>query len=188
MMRFLFRRFRRRRYRRVATPRKLKQGDTILHRGERLTLRISEDRNRLQGCETCAGFLDVNLPDANAGSAERGEEVRLEVALWQKREARLVFRERTDFWAEQLKVKYRRLTPSNPRRQWGSCSARDDIRINWRLIMTAPELLDYVVVHELCHVTHKNHSWRFWNMVATVMPDWKARRMQLRQLDPAANP
>lgn len=179
--------FRRRCRRRVHARRKLAEGDAILHRGGSHALHVAHDRDRPQGCEIHGAFFEVNLDDTPTSKKDWQEEVRLEILLWHKKQARLVFRQRTDDWAQQLKVKYRRLIPSNPRRQWGSCSARNDIRLNWRLIMAAPELLDYVIVHELCHVTHKNHSKRFWNLVATMIPDWKARRLQLRALDPAAD-
>lgn len=177
--------FRKRRIRRriKTAPRKLAEGDAIRHRGGSYSLCLASDRARPQGCEISGAFFEVNLHEAEFNH----EDLRLEILLWQKKQARRIFRERMDFWAAQLGVKYRKLAPSNPRRQWGSCSARDDIRINWRLIMAPPELLDYVIVHELCHVTHKNHSRRFWNFVASVMPDWKSRRIELRKLDPAAD-
>ena len=158
--------------------------DSVIHLGARYALRIADNRDKPQGCEIGGTFLDVNLDGAPIETAARREEVRLEIMLWRKKEARRIFRERADFWAHQLGVKFRRLTASNPRRQWGSCSGYNDIRINWRLIMAPPELLDYVIVHELCHVAHKNHSVRFWRMVGAALPDWKARRKQLRALDP----
>jgi predicted metal-dependent hydrolase len=132
-------------------------------------------------------FFEVNLHDPPIAETARREEARLEILLWRKKQARRIFQERTDVWAARIGVKYRRLTPSNPRRQWGSCSAQNDIRINWRLVMAPPDLLDYVIVHELCHVTHKNHSKRFWNFVAVAMPDWKIRRKALHRLDPGTS-
>jgi len=149
-------------------------------------LRIVSNPERPQGCNIEGLYFEVNLHKPALTDAARREEARLEILLWHKKQARKIFRERTDSWAAHMGVKYRRLTPSNPRRLWGSCSAQDDIRLNWRLIMASPGLLDYVIVHELSHVVHKNHSKRFWNLVASIMPDWKGRRHELRKLDPAA--
>lgn len=108
------------------------------------------------------------------------EETQTEFTLWCKRQARRIFRERLDYWAKRLGVAYGRMTVSSPTRRWGSCSHRDDIRLNWRLVILPPEILDYVVAHELCHVRHKNHSRDFWNFLASVMPDCTKRRKALR--------
>jgi predicted metal-dependent hydrolase len=189
-MLFLFRGRRRRmrlRRRRIwPAPRLPAEGDAILHQGGIFKLRIISDLDRPQGCVIDGLFFDANLHDPVPGDNARREEARLEILLWHKKQARRIFQERVDFWAAHMGVKYRRLAPSNPRRQWGSCSAQNDIRLNWRLIMAPPALLDYVIVHELCHITHKNHSKRFWNAVARLMPDWKTRRKELHKLDPGA--
>ncbi|MGE3623788.1 MAG: M48 family metallopeptidase, partial [Bdellovibrionales bacterium] len=103
--------------------------------------------------------------------------------LWYKKEARRVFTERTEFWSQITGLRPRSLTVGNPQRQWGSCSAANDIRLNWRLILAAPALLDYVIVHELCHIPHKNHSSRFWALVESFLPGCKALRRELHALD-----
>jgi predicted metal-dependent hydrolase len=67
------------------------------------------------------------------------------------------------------------------RTRWGSCSGRGTISINWRLMLASPEVMDYVIVHELCHLLQANHSARFWREVARVMPDYAHRQRQLRE-------
>lgn len=64
---------------------------------------------------------------------------------------------------------------------WGSCSPQGLISLNWRLILAPPEVLRYVIVHELCHCRHLNHSARFWRLVARQMPDYEAPRNWLRE-------
>ncbi len=66
------------------------------------------------------------------------------------------------------------------KRRWGSCSASNVIRINFQLIMAPHEQLEYVVVHELCHIKHKNHSARFWRLVDKLMPDYEIHRKNLK--------
>ena len=64
---------------------------------------------------------------------------------------------------------------------WGSCSSNRNISFNWKLALAPPEILDYVIVHELCHLVHMNHSLEFWNLVEKVKPDAKACKIWLRK-------
>jgi predicted metal-dependent hydrolase len=63
----------------------------------------------------------------------------------------------------------------------GSCSNRGSLNFNWRLMMAPAEVVDYVVVHELCHLLHPNHSKNFWNQVSAVLPDYRARQDWLKK-------
>ena len=73
------------------------------------------------------------------------------------------------------------LRGSEAQARWGSCSAQNVLNFSWRLIFAPPALIDYVVVHELCHIGCMNHSPAFWQRVAAVMPDYKQRRQALKQ-------
>lgn len=75
---------------------------------------------------------------------------------------------------------YTSITVRDQKSRWGSCSSRGTLSFNYRLIFAPPAVLDYVVVHELCHLTHMNHSKDFWNMVASVMPDYKIHKNWLQ--------
>lgn len=76
----------------------------------------------------------------------------------------------------------------NQRRRWGSCSSKGVLRFNWRLAMLEPDLLEYVVVHELCHLTHMNHSPDFWGLVGEHLPDYKERRKLLKEREATLPP
>jgi predicted metal-dependent hydrolase len=113
-----------------------------------------------------------------------------------KSEARIAAREVISALAEEeaprIGVRYQRLRIGDQRTLWGSCSARGTISFNWRLVLTSPEVLDYVVVHELCHLHVLDHSARFWQRVARYRPQWREQRDWLREhgaellaLDPA---
>jgi len=78
--------------------------------------------------------------------------------------------------AEWLGVAYRRIRIGGQRTLWGSCSPRGTLSFNWRLALAPAEVLDYVVVHELCHLKEMNHGPRFWKLVAEQSPDWKKHR------------
>ena len=76
---------------------------------------------------------------------------------------------------------YHTITVRDQKSRWGSCSSRGTLSFNYRLMFAPPRVLDYAVVHELCHLTHMNHSKDFWNMVRQIMPDYKIYKEWLRE-------
>jgi len=84
-----------------------------------------------------------------------------------------------------LAVKSGRISVVDQKKRWGSCSRKGDIRINWRLAMMPPAVIEYIVVHELCHLKVHNHSPKFWSIVKSVLPDYENRRAWLRRHGPA---
>lgn len=93
---------------------------------------------------------------------------------------RSVFHARVAHYAPLMGVTPNKIFLKEQRTLWGSCSARGNLNFNRRLLQAPPEVLDYVVVHELAHLKHMNHSKRFWAFVEAHCPDWKARRKWLR--------
>jgi predicted metal-dependent hydrolase len=83
-----------------------------------------------------------------------------------------------------LRVSVRRVEIRDQRTRWGSCSARGTLSFNWRLVLAPFEVLDYVVVHELCHLREPNHSPRFWHLVDSRRPHWRLHREWLREFGP----
>lgn len=76
---------------------------------------------------------------------------------------------------------YTRITIRDQKTRWGSRSTSGTLSFNYRLMYAPLKVLDYVVVHELCHITHMNHSKDFWNMVASILPDYKESRNWLKE-------
>ena len=114
---------------------------------------------------------DLLLPMANAKAA---------LTAWLKRQAREFLLSRTIYWQEKMGVRCSCVKISSARRKWGSCSSKDEIRYAYRLLFVPQDLVDYVVVHELAHIRHKNHSAAFWSEVKKYMPDCVARRKNLQ--------
>lgn len=123
------------------------------------------------------------MPTLRLGVAGNANETQIRDAAqaWLMRQAKRVFTERLDHFAPQLGVSYSRLRLSSAGTRWGSASVDGTIRLNWRLIHLKMEMVDYVVVHELSHLRHMDHSANFWNVVAEVMPDHALRRRALKQ-------
>jgi len=168
-----------------SAPPQFCDGKMFPYLGQPYRLHISNNLALPQGCQAADGRLHVNVHNDAADAAQTIEDTRLEMLLWYKKKAKEVLQERTDYWSGKLGLKYRGLKIGSPLRLWGSCSARNDIRYNWRIIVADTDIIDYLVVHELCHIAHKDHSRHFWSLLATAIPDWRLRRKRLRCLDTA---
>jgi predicted metal-dependent hydrolase len=111
--------------------------------------------------------------------------LRLERLAVSESEARIAAREIVSALAEEeadaLGVTYRQIRIGSQRTLWGSCSPRGVLSFNWHLVLAPFEVLDYVVVHELCHLHALDHSRRFWKLVEARRPDWRNHREWLRE-------
>jgi hypothetical protein len=120
------------------------------------------------------------LPIALSLHAQPGQ-IRDAVQAWLMQHAKRHFAQRLDHFAPQLGVTWKRLSLSNASSRWGTASADGSIRLNWRLIHFKPDVIDYVVVHELSHLRVMNHSPQFWETVGSVVPDYQQRREALNE-------
>ncbi|MFO7618207.1 MAG: SprT family zinc-dependent metalloprotease [Thermoplasmata archaeon] len=100
---------------------------------------------------------------------------------WYIELARAAFLERVSFYSAVLGVAPASISVRSQKSRWGSCSSGGNISLNWKLVTAPPEILDYVVAHELCHLKHRNHKPAFWDDLGKVMPDFQARRKWLRE-------
>ncbi|WP_342721829.1 SprT family zinc-dependent metalloprotease [Acidovorax sp. FHTAMBA] len=119
--------------------------------------------------------LHIALPHSASAA-----QVRDAVQAWLMRDARRHFTERLDHFAPLLGVRWASLRLSSANTRWGSAKADGSIRLNWRLLHYRPAIIDYVVAHELAHLRVMDHSPRFWDTVATVVPDYAQLRSHLR--------
>ena len=102
------------------------------------------------------------------------------LTAWLKETAKRIFSAAVAIRAKELGVQVNSLKISSARTRWGTCSAKNDIRLCFRLLYAPKEVIDYVIVHELSHVKIKNHSAAFWAQVASVLPDYKQKRKWLK--------
>jgi len=103
-----------------------------------------------------------------------------EIKKWYGAQAKLHIRDRVHFFAKQYNFKYQNIKITSALTRWGSCSGNNNLNFPWRLLMVPTEVIDYVIVHELAHTVHKNHSPRFWWLVESIVPDWNIHRAHLK--------
>lgn len=152
----------------------LQSGTRLPYLGAELTLTVKIAAGKRTLC--CVG------PDAGlALKVPHETRIRPTLETWYRREAARHASARLAHFVPQVGRAARKLTIRAQRTRWGSCSARGAISLNWRLMLATPEIFDYVLVHELCHLLEPNHSARFWNEVGRVLPDYRARRAALRR-------
>ena len=113
--------------------------------------------------------------------AESTEKLTREKVIALAEEALKVIPERVEYFAKVIGVTYGKITVRNQKTRWGSCSSKGNLNFNCLLMLAPPEVLDYVVVHELCHRKQMNHSKAFWLEVEKVLPNYKEVRKWLKE-------
>ena len=114
----------------------------------------------------------------------REEMLRQVIDAWYRWAAKSLFSERAAYWAEKMHVTYQNLFIRNQKTRWGSCSKRKNLSFNMRIVMAPPEVVDYIIIHELAHLKEMNHSKKFWQVVETYCPDYKRHLAWLKKFGP----
>lgn len=100
---------------------------------------------------------------------------------WYKKQALTFLKHRADYWAQRMQVKFTHLAIRDQKSRWGSCSSKKRLSFNWRIIMTPPAIIDYLIIHECSHLREMNHSAAFWQIVAIYDPQFIAHRSWLKK-------
>jgi predicted metal-dependent hydrolase len=117
--------------------------------------------------------LLINLPSV------KGAAIKLAIARWLIDQSVKVIGSKVKIFCERMGLKCRRVTIRNQKTRWGSCSRLQNLSFNWRIIMAPEKVVDYVVIHELCHLKEMSHSKSFWALVAGYCPQWHEHRRWL---------
>jgi len=153
-----------------APSKQYQPGENFLFLGKEYSLEIVQGQHKKL-------ILDEHFK--LAASAHKNTELIFQ--NWYRKQALYIITERVKYFADQHQFHYAKVSITSARTRWGSCSSKGTLSFSWRLILTPVELVDYVVVHELAHTMHPNHSKRFWVLVEKIMPDYKERRRHLRE-------
>lgn len=100
-----------------------------------------------------------------------------------KEDARALVLARLAHFNQHYQYTWKRVAIKNTRRSWGSCSALKNLNFNYKIIFLPPNLADYIIVHELCHLAALHHRQTFWDLVAETIPDYKERIIELRMIE-----
>ena len=100
-----------------------------------------------------------------------------------REEARALVHARLAHFAPMYGVELRKVFIKNHKSRWGSCSTKGNLNFNYKIVLLPPEVADYIIVHELCHLREFNHSARFWALVAEMVPNYVAVRRRLREME-----
>jgi len=153
------------------TPKQFVDGETFLYLGKPYPLAlVPRQRPSLTLDRGAFRLAQSALPKAEAAFTR-----------WYKQQALTVFTERVEMLAKQFGFRYEKIRISSARTRWGSCSSKGTLSFTWRLVMAPPEVVDYVIVHELVHTKIRNHSKTFWARVAELMPAYKTHVRWLKQ-------
>lgn len=159
-------------------PDKFKTDAQMVYLGRAYPLTLFPSRLKRVKVEFIDGYK-VHLPESINPDAHQIQ-IREAVIRWMKKQTKQLVEQLVEVHAKKNKLVPSSITIKTQKSRWGSCGIHNDININWLLIMAPEEVLEYVVVHELCHIKVKNHSSQFWALVAEHLPDYQTRRNWLK--------
>ena len=151
-------------------------GDTVIFRGKEYLLTARNGKSG--GFDGEQFYLPPDLTP---------EQIKSIVVQIYRKLAKLYLAERVEHFSGRMNVSPTAVKINSAKTRWGSCSAKKSLNFSWRLVMADDEVIDYVVVHELAHISEMNHSVRFWAVVAGVLPDYKERQKRLKALQKRLN-
>ncbi len=152
-------------------------GEHLLYLGQDIQLKLVVDNKKKIHFER--NELTLCVPQANIH-----EVCGRMVLMWYKKQALLDFARRLEVFAAKLGVPTPPLTLSNAQSRWGSCNSRGEVRLSWRLLQAPPHIINYVICHELAHLKQMNHSAKFYAVLESLFPNYKATEKELKLLSP----
>ncbi len=159
-------------------PKRYVSGETQFYLGRRYVLKVKIDSEQISNVKLSRGKLNVTLRQA---SDEQAIKVKPLIDKWYLHKAKTVFHERLKdmlpkaTWVTDI-PSFRVMAM---KKQWGSCSTKGNLMLNPHLVKASKECIDYVILHELCHIAEHNHSDKFWRLLTQVMPNWKEVKAKL---------
>jgi len=155
--------------------REMVNGESFLYLGRNYSLQLILDSGvKKPEVKLFQGKFYVTTPDK--------DESRIKQALeqWYRAKTLEKVQERVSYYQRYFDVSPTAIRVKEQQKRWASCTARNELLFNWRCVMAPSPVLDYIVVHEMCHMYHKNHSRDFWELLASILPDYEDRKEWLK--------
>ena len=151
------------------------QGEPFLYLGKTYPLHMSYDASVRRVCVSLSSNqLLIQTPVVDIKTMEAA------VLLWYRENALRLMEQRVAYYSPALGKKPSKVMVREQKSRWGSCNSKGELRFNWKLIMAPPQVVDYVAVHELCHLKEMNHSASFWKLVEGLCSEYKTCRKWLK--------
>ena len=150
-------------------------GELFMYLGREYPIEINVDININKPIVTILNDkITVSVKNKNK------EYIRKALELWYRQNAKEEINKRISFYQKFFSMTPSEVKVKEQKKRWGSCTYKDALLFNWRCVMATESVLDYIVVHEMCHMVHKNHSKEYWKLVASILPDYKQREQWLK--------
>jgi predicted metal-dependent hydrolase len=159
-------------------PRHYVSGETQFYLGRRYVLKVQIDPEQPASVKLSRGKFNVSL---QRDSDDKAAKVKSLLDKWYQDKAKAIFHDRLNellpktTWVEGVPS----FRVMNMKKQWGSCSTKGNLMLNPHLVKAHKECIDYVILHELCHIAEHNHSEKFWRLLTQVIPNWKDVKAKL---------
>ena len=157
------------------TPKEYVSGEKVTYLGKNYRLKVL--KGNYPSVRMHRGYIEVT---ALKDDTDPKTSIRLLLIDWYKSHAEKRLIEKTQRFSKVIGVEPKSICVKDYKSRWGSCSAHGDISYNWRIILAPHSIVDYVVVHELCHMLEHNHSSKYWKHVECYMPKWRECRQWLK--------
>ena len=156
---------------------KLIQDNKILFLGQRIDIKIIESSLLVNG-----GFCELKDNELIVNISKNWQNTLLEsvVINWYKKESFEIISEKVGFYANSFNFQYGTITIRDQKTIWGSCNSKNNLSFNWKAIFFNNDVINYLVVHELVHTIHKNHSKKYWQAVENILPNYKDLNKMLK--------
>lgn len=155
--------------------RQMVSGEALLYLGRNYTLQLVDDPSLTKPeVRLFQGKFIVTTPTRDEQTLQKA------MIDWYKQKATKKITERANYYQHYFKRKPTAIKVKEQQKRWGSCTQNNELLFNWRSIMAPAHILDYIIVHEMCHLYYMNHSQEFWDLLNSVMPDYEQRKEWLK--------
>ncbi len=162
----------------IIKEKELKSGEELFFMGKKYILKITESDKK-----ECVNIkndeeIEIYIKNENSGDENKIKKIIME---WYMEELKILLKEKVEKYSKLINKYPKSVTIKKLKSSWGICSFYGDISINWRIIMAPEEVIDYLIVHELCHLVHHNHSKKYWELVESIIENHKEKRKWLKE-------